>query len=703
MNDRAAARSKKIPQEPKGEADSGGATPGKDPTRASSATGPQRPVKSPGTDSAVKTGRIKRAKGGKTARRQKSVPREAEQELEAITAFHRGLPLGVKLGAAVIAVIMLFTGLLGYLTYTIASRELSDQIMEQGVSAASTLEKAVDRGLWLVPPEKVIKGPGNTQQFVSGVPREQLVADWEDRLRKLVQDSHTIVHAGLIEIDPQNPSQQSAAVQFPVEGVAVSGVSLVREETGPDGKVVLRIQEARLGDERVRRFDRRIDLRYEREQKIDQLVAKASELDANPAPAPADERLLAETLAELTALTGLKELNSAGEWAQWREENPAPEPSQEWRDAGGKPPWVSLFVRAKRLDEMRADLWKRIAAVTGCGALAAILFTVVITALLTGPMREIEQDVAEVARGNFEHQTRVRSKDEIGALAHVFNIMVRNLRIAQNNMAERKSFERELGIAKEIQEKLLPERIPQIPGYDIHNYYRAAKEVGGDYYDFIVIDQTHLGIIVADVAGKGIPGAMVMTMARSLVRLASVRNVSPADTFKKVNRILAKDIRRGMFVTAAYMVLNVKTRVLKIASAGHNPVVLWRASKGEHELIKPPGIALGFDKGTVFDNHVKEVEVQLEPGDRVVTYTDGVNEAMNDDSEEFGDDRFHELIKAHGTKTSQEFVQALVAALDRHRGHADQSDDITIVTLAVLAGAGGASVTATDGGDGGDA
>lgn len=715
MNDRAAARSKKVPA-PKDE-DGGEATPAREsgkealartsetgPTRvAASATGAQRAVKTAGTDSAVKTGRIKRAKGGKTAKRQKSVPREAEQELEAITAFKRGLPLGVKLGAAVIAVIMLFTGLLGYLTYTIASRELSDQIMEQGVTAATTLEKAVDRSLWLVPPEKIIKGPGNTERYVDTVPREQLVTEWQQRLKKLVEDSPTIVHAGLIEIDPQNPNKQSATVQSSAEGIAVTGVSLVREDMDADNKVTMRIQEARLGDERVRRFDRRIDLHNARDKQITDLVHEAARLDAKPQPTPQDETDLAAALQKLQELTGLKELTSADEWVKWRDENPPPEPSQEWRDAGGNPPWVSLFVRAKRLDDMRADLWKRIAAVTGCGALAAILFTVVITALLTGPMREIEQDVAEVARGNFEHQTRVRSKDEIGALAHVFNVMVRNLRIAQNNMAERKSFERELGIAKEIQEKLLPERIPQIPGYDIHNYYRAAKEVGGDYYDFIVIDQTHLGIIVADVAGKGIPGAMVMTMARSLVRLASVRNVSPADTFKKVNRILAKDIRRGMFVTAAYMVLNVKTRVLKIASAGHNPVVLWRASKGEHELIKPPGIALGFDKGTVFDNHVKELEVQLEPGDRVVTYTDGVNEAMNDASEEFGDDRFHDLIKAHGTKTSQEFVQALVQALDRHRGGAEQSDDITIVTLAVLAGAGGASVTATDGGDAADA
>ena len=142
-----------------------------------------------------------------------------------------------------------------------------------------------------------------------------------------------------------------------------------------------------------------------------------------------------------------------------------------------------------------------------------------------------------------------------------------------------------------------------------------------------------------------------------------------------------------MFVTSAYMVLNVKTRTLKVASAGHNPVVLFRAASGENELIKPKGIALGFDKGTIFDNNIQEAEVQLEPGDRIVTYTDGVNEAMNNESEEFGDDRFYSLVKEHAGKSSKDFVDAVVTALDSHRGSAEQSDDITIVTLSVNGGA----------------
>ena len=139
-----------------------------------------------------------------------------------------------------------------------------------------------------------------------------------------------------------------------------------------------------------------------------------------------------------------------------------------------------------------------------------------------------------------------------------------------------------------------------------------------------------------------------------------------------------------MFVTSIYMVLNVKTHELKVASAGHNPLVLFRAETGAYELVKPQGIALGFDKGTIFDNHIQEVSMQLKPGDRITAYTDGVNEAMNDQSEEFGDERFYELVKTHARLSSKDFVNAIVSELEGHRGHAEQSDDITITTLAVL-------------------
>lgn len=630
-----------------------------------------------------KTGRLKRGKvkGGRTGRTRAA---KNEQALEPITPFNRGLSIGVKFAGLTACVVGLFMGLLGSLTYSIAAQNVDEQINEQGITIVDTLEKTVDRALWVGRDEPVDPNAQANRQPVRP-PRDfdqlqqDLKAEWRRRLGGLVDASDgKIVAISILDKDRTNQNVQSPVVQYPPAELALAQ-SLLREVSG------VQIFEGQLQGKRIRRFDKRIDLDIARDQEI---VRLTDELRITHPDEQADD--YGKLITQLAELTG-KTFASSEEADEWRAQHP---PRFLLESAEGKTPWVSVFVRAERLDAVKSALWQRIAVVTACGAVAGILLTVLISAVLTGPIRELEQDIALVAGGDLGHQSRVKSRDEIGALAHVFNIMTRNLATAQSNAVERQAFERELNIAKEIQEKLLPERIPQIPGFDIHSHYNSAKEVGGDYYDFIVIDQTHLGIIVADVAGKGIPGAMVMTMARSLVRLASVRNVSPADTFKKVNRILAKDIRRGMFVTAAYMVLNVKTRTLRVASAGHNPVVLYRAKTGENELIKPAGIALGFDKGTIFDNHIKEVEVQLEEGDRIVTYTDGVNEAMNNDSEEFGEERFFELVKGHARKSSKEFVDAIVKALDEHRGAAEQSDDITITTLSVSSGASGGSAQA---------
>lgn len=346
--------------------------------------------------------------------------------------------------------------------------------------------------------------------------------------------------------------------------------------------------------------------------------------------------------------------------------------------------WASVFLDAQAIEDINQKTRKNIYIISILGAIASVVIIVIIATIFTHPIRVLQDDISMVAEGNLDIQTSVATTDEIGALATVFNTMIRNLNKAQAQEADRKALERELNIANEIQTKLLPDRIPQIPGFDIHRYYASAKEVGGDYYDFVVIDQRHLGIVVADVSGKGIPGSMVMTMVRSLLRLASVRNFSPADTFKKVNRILHRDIRRGMFVTAIYMVLDIVDRKLKVASAGHNPLVVFRADSGNVELVKPKGIALGFDKGPIFDSNIKEIEIELHPGDRIVAYTDGVNEAMDEDEEEFGDDAFYNLVRKNASLSSQEFVETVVRAIEEHSGNAEQSDDITIATLAVI-------------------
>ncbi|MBI4834504.1 MAG: PP2C family protein-serine/threonine phosphatase [Planctomycetes bacterium] len=342
--------------------------------------------------------------------------------------------------------------------------------------------------------------------------------------------------------------------------------------------------------------------------------------------------------------------------------------------------YITLFISARKIDEVLNSLFiifllpafLAIAIGAGLGLWMA--------SQVTKPIKNLIDDMEEVSGGNLEHQSTVSSQDEIGVLTKVFNRMTNSLKAAHDKELEAKALEHELNIAHEIQANLLPKKIPEIPGYDIATYYRASKEVGGDYYDIINIDESNIGIIVADVSGKGIPGSMVMTMARSLVRMEAGRNPSAADTLIKVNRIMATDIRRGMFVTALYIVLNIKNHTALVSSAGHNPLVIWRKKLNKHELVNPNGIALGFDRGPVFERTIKEVTINLSWGDRLVGYTDGVVESMNQHDEEFGSERFYNLVNRLGEIESRLFINKVMEEIDAHQGNAPQHDDITLIS-----------------------
>ncbi len=248
------------------------------------------------------------------------------------------------------------------------------------------------------------------------------------------------------------------------------------------------------------------------------------------------------------------------------------------------------------------------------------------------------------------------------------------------NAVEKKMLHHELAIAEELQSNLLPRRIPKVAGVDLGAYYRPSEEVGGDYYDFIEIDDDHLGIAVADVSGKGIPGAMVMTEVRALLKSEAGRSLSPAETLLRVNRVLFQDIKRGMFVTMCYMVLSIKGRQLTLSSAGHLPLILWRSASRTCHPLNPLGLALGIDKGPLFEKKLREERIVLSPGDRFVGCTDGILEAMTADHEELGAERFHALVSEHGERPSAEFVTKIIDGVEAHAAGASQHDDITLVT-----------------------
>lgn len=345
---------------------------------------------------------------------------------------------------------------------------------------------------------------------------------------------------------------------------------------------------------------------------------------------------------------------------------------------------VHLYLDRKFINARQSNLVLLLFGVAFVAVLISLGTAFLVGGNITKPLQVLMSDIQIISGGNFDHKPLARSSDEVGILSRLLGDMAAGLKQAQEVWAENQSRKHDLDIAKEIQENLLPKHVPRIAGYDVSAYYSPSKEVGGDYYDFFLVDKTHLGMICADVSGKGIPGSMVMMMTKALVSYEAESNLSPRDIFCKVNRTLAKDIKRGMFVTAFYMLLDIPTARLTVASAGHNPLLMYRASTKQCVEINPGGIALGFDKdGRLFERNMKEETIQLQRGDRVVIYTDGVTEAMSPEGAEFTSERLIQITTQAANAPSSQYLTTLVNALQAHAQSDDQHDDITIVTVKV--------------------
>lgn len=349
---------------------------------------------------------------------------------------------------------------------------------------------------------------------------------------------------------------------------------------------------------------------------------------------------------------------------------------------GSDPANVRVDIAAESVQRVSKNLFITI----GIAVFIAIGVVVAVANWLAGnitrPLDMLIADMKVVARGKLDHETKARSNDEIGMLAGEFNRMTGNLKIAQAALVEQEKAEYELSIAREVQRQLLPAEAPTILGFDSAAFYQGAKAVSGDYFDFIPLGNGLWGFIIADVSGKGIPGSMVMAVTRTIVRLVANKHQNrAAETLKETNRLISKQIKRGMFVTAFYAILNENTGTVTYASAGHNPMVIYRAATGAYELATGKGIALGFNEGPLFDKTIQEQTTVLGAGDSMLLYTDGFPEAMNSENQEFGEEKFYETVAQHGRLDARGMIAKLVEAIAGHRADAEQSDDLTIIAV----------------------
>ncbi|MGC9436030.1 MAG: SpoIIE family protein phosphatase [Methanomicrobiales archaeon] len=316
-------------------------------------------------------------------------------------------------------------------------------------------------------------------------------------------------------------------------------------------------------------------------------------------------------------------------------------------------------------------------------AVAVVIVSRPITRLITDPLDRLKEGADAIGQGDLGYRVQVTSGDEFESLAHSFNTMAGDLRSYMEELrrttAEAERIGRELEIAHQIQESFLPDRPPRLPGLDIAGRNIPALEVGGDFYDFIELTGKKQGLVIADVSGKGVPAALFMALSRTLIRASAENRTDPRVAIELANRLISRDARTSMFVTAFYAIVDPGARELTYVNAGHNPPLLVRGASGSTEWLQADGIALGVLEEMVFES----VQVALSPGDLVVMYTDGVTEAQNEANEEFGEDRLVEMVTRSRSLDAESVLDAIITAITDHAGTHPQHDDITLLVLKV--------------------
>src|SRR2546421_5082310 len=246
---------------------------------------------------------------------------------------------------------------------------------------------------------------------------------------------------------------------------------------------------------------------------------------------------------------------------------------------------------------------------------------------------------------------------------------------------EKKRLDHDLEIARDIQRILLPSEAPVINGFQISGINVPARQVSGDYFDYIRVDEERLGVAIADVSGKGVPASLIMAICRSVLRAEASRNPSPADVLRKVNRQLYPDIKEDMFISMAYLVLDHQHDGVTLARAGHDAPLLYQQQSQTITPIKSPGMVVGIDSGSVFDRLTVDFAVPLERDDCLILYTDGVTEALNAEGDEFGLERMMESVRASANDGAQAIVKKIIEDVRDFTGSAPQNDDITVIAI----------------------
>jgi phosphoserine phosphatase RsbU/P len=279
-------------------------------------------------------------------------------------------------------------------------------------------------------------------------------------------------------------------------------------------------------------------------------------------------------------------------------------------------------------------------------------------------------------KGPPSYHVREKRLEIVKGITQQVAIVIKN-ELLQQEVIESERMERELQLAREIQTTFLPEWIPDLPGWDLDIRWQPARQVGGDFYDIIVLDPNKLGFVIADVADKGMPAALFMTLIRTLIRAAAKNNTSPAAVLREVNELLLPDAKHGMFVTVVYAIFSLDTGELCYANAGHNPPILKSFSSNELIEFNRTGMALGV----LEEIDIGESKIYMNSGDCLLFYTDGVTEAFSSNGEAYGNHRLYEMILNNKYSSAKELLDAIEESINHFIEGVHVSDDLTIAAF----------------------
>jgi serine phosphatase RsbU (regulator of sigma subunit) len=306
---------------------------------------------------------------------------------------------------------------------------------------------------------------------------------------------------------------------------------------------------------------------------------------------------------------------------------------------------------------------------------------------VTGAVHELFIGTARVRRGDFNHKIRVGSQDQLGELASSFNSMTASIEDLLKEKAEKQRLEQELRIARGIQMSLLPQAPLRVGGVVLMGSCEPAREVGGDYYDYFAIDEDRIGLLIADVAGKGTSAALYMAELKGIVLSLSDSHHSPRQLLIEANRIISRHLDSRSFITMTYAVIDLRAQTFTHARAGHCPLMHLRAGEPVPRTLVPNGLVLGLqiDDGQIFARLLEESTEAVLPGDLFLLYTDGLSEAMDERGDFFGEARLGEAFVTHATALFADVGDRILRDVRAFAGTAPQHDDMTLLMIEVTA------------------